>query len=101
MVVCVCSHSSWFGWVGLIAQHLCRKGDRMDQQLLSIIVPMYNEAANARPIYDAIAKVLQQTTYNFEMIFVDDGSHDETSNRLMELVQQDERVRSVELARNF
>jgi polyisoprenyl-phosphate glycosyltransferase len=62
---------------------------------------MYNEAENARPMYHALTKVFQDIPYDFEMLFVDDGSKDDTNDHLMDLAEKDERVRPIELARNF
>ena len=73
----------------------------MAQQLISIVIPMYNEADNARPMYQALTKVFKDIPYQCEMLFVDDGSKDSTVEHLMDLAQKDERVRPIELARNF
>lgn len=73
----------------------------MQQQLISIIIPMYNEAPNARPMYHALKKVFEGIPYDYEMLFVDDGSKDDTVSHLMDLAEHDEKVRPVELARNF
>jgi len=69
--------------------------------LISIIIPMYNEAENARPIYHAITKVFKKIPYDLELLFVDDGSKDQTVDHLIDLADKDPRVKPVELARNF
>jgi polyisoprenyl-phosphate glycosyltransferase len=73
----------------------------MNQQLVSIIIPMYNEAENARPIYRALTRVFRKLPYEFEMLFVDDGSEDDTVEQIMKLSEQDPRVKPVQLTRNF
>ncbi len=70
-------------------------------QLISIVVPMYNEAENIRPMYEALQKVLSKLSYKFELLFVNDGSKDNTSIDLQKLAQQDPNVRPIDLARNF
>lgn len=71
-------------------------------KLISIIIPMYNEAENIRPIYEAIKNVLSKIpSYEPELLFVNDGSSDHTSASLQELAARDDRVRPIELARNF
>lgn len=70
-------------------------------KLISIIVPMYNEADNARPMYHALCKVFDDLPYDFEIVFVDDGSKDNTAEHLLDLAKSDRRIRPVELARNF
>jgi dolichol-phosphate mannosyltransferase len=73
----------------------------MQQQLVSIIIPMYNEAENARPIYRALTSVFRKLPYDYEMLFVDDGSKDDTVERIMKLSEQDPRVKPLQLTRNF
>lgn len=62
---------------------------------------MYNEAENARPMYNKLLDVFRGIPYDFELLFVDDGSKDDTVVHLMDLAEKDGRVRPVELARNF
>ena len=45
--------------------------------LLSVIVPVYNEENNIKPLLDRLLPVISK--YNYEVIFVDDGSTDKTS----------------------
>ena len=45
---------------------------------LSVIVPLYNEQESIRPLYAAIVQALDQLGCTFEMVFVDDGSSDDT-----------------------
>ncbi len=73
----------------------------MQQQLVSVIIPMYNEAENARPIYRALKHVFHRLPYDYEMLFIDDGSQDATAERLSELAEQDPRVKPIQLTRNF
>jgi len=69
------------------------------RQLVSIVVPVYNEAENVRPVADAVAESLAGQAY--ELIFVDDGSDDATFENIDRLAQGDARVRGVSLSRNF
>ncbi len=69
--------------------------------LISIIVPIYNEAESAPLLYAAFQDVLQKLPYHFEIIFVDDGSSDNSVELLSRLAEADSGVRLVELARNF
>jgi len=71
------------------------------QSLISIIIPCHNEAANIRPFYLALADVMAHQRERFELIFVNDGSRDATSENVIKLRRQDPRVRLIELARNF
>jgi polyisoprenyl-phosphate glycosyltransferase len=70
-------------------------------QLISIVVPVFNEQDNVQVFYQEICQYIDSLNYNFELIFVDDGSTDGTCAILERLVQQDIRVRAFLLARNF
>ena len=70
-----------------------------DAQLVSVVVPMYNEEGTARELYSRVCSALDGVT--FELVVVDDGSSDATPAILAELADSDQRVRVVELSRNF
>ncbi|HEY3426892.1 MAG TPA: glycosyltransferase family 2 protein, partial [Negativicutes bacterium] len=70
-------------------------------KLISIVVPVFNEQDNVNVFYQEICKHIEPLDYSFELIFVDDGSTDETPFMLDKLAQQDDRVRPILLARNF
>lgn len=69
----------------------------MSNPLISIIVPSYNRADY---IPETIGTVLQQTYSNWELIIVDDGSSDDTSEIVGSFMEQDERIRYYERQRN-
>lgn len=72
------------------------------QKKVSIVVPLYNEQEGVEIFYMTLTRVLQGVTnYDFEIIFVDDGSTDQTLLKLKELIQRDPRVVALELSRNF
>lgn len=68
---------------------------------VSIVVPVYNEEDNIRHFYDAIIDVMKPLNYDFELIFVDDGSKDSSREILHEIEEVDDRVQPIFLARNF
>ena len=70
-------------------------------KLVSIVVPVYNEEANLRHFYEAVCEAMKPLTdYTFELVFVDDGSKDNSRVILRELEKEDERVQPMFLARN-
>lgn len=73
----------------------------MSQKVISIVIPVYNEAANLRPLYNELARHTQRLPYQFEVIFVDDGSTDDSARIMQGLADSDPDVRTIELARNF
>lgn len=74
----------------------------MTQQLISIIVPIYNESQNIPLLYSAITQQFKKLSdYKFEVIMVDDGSRDDSLAKIQQLSRRDPRVRALEFARNF
>lgn len=71
-------------------------------ELVSIVVPVFNESANLASLWKRLKPVLDGLDRPWEAVFVDDGSHDESLAMLREIAAGEEgRVRVVELARNF
>lgn len=69
---------------------------------LSIIVPLYNEEENVRPLYEAIAAAVEPLPLEIELLLVDDGSRDATFARALELPRTARpRLRLVKLRRNY
>lgn len=68
---------------------------------LSIIVPLYNEQESIRPLYAAIVQSLGELGVSFEMVFVDDGSSDDTIAIAARIARIDSRLRIVKFRRNY
>ena len=69
---------------------------------LSVIVPCYNEDAVLPAFYDEITKVAAGcSNYDFEFLFVNDGSRDNTQNIVESFAEKDERVKFISFSRNF
>lgn len=71
------------------------------QKLISIVVPIYNEALNVPVLIDELAKEADGLPYQFEFVLVDDGSRDESVAIIRELISREPRIRLIEFARNF
>lgn len=70
--------------------------------ILSVIVPCYNEQESIPHFYAAMEKVQEKIDYQFEYIFVNDGSKDETLSVLQELMEKDkQKVKFLSFSRNF
>lgn len=67
----------------------------------SIIVPVYNEEEVINLFYDTMKPVMESLNEPFEIIFVNDGSNDNTLNILHELSSRDKRIKVLSFARNF
>lgn len=68
---------------------------------ISVVVPCYNEEESVRLFYKEMSSVAEQMDYEFEYIFINDGSSDNTLEILMELGKKDARVKYISFSRNF
>jgi glycosyltransferase involved in cell wall biosynthesis len=72
------------------------------KKLVSIIVPAYNEEASLQPFYDAMKSLFAEVSaYDFELLFVNDGSRDGTQDIIERLAASDRNVAYIQLSRNF
>lgn len=71
------------------------------KKLISLVVPCYNEELTVDSFYQKAVPVLESTVYDFEIIFVNDGSADKTREKLEALAKKDERIKVVNFSRNF
>ncbi|HJS29420.1 MAG TPA: glycosyltransferase family 2 protein [Anaerolineales bacterium] len=67
----------------------------------SIVAPIYNEIGNLPELYRRVSEVMDSTGESWELILVDDGSSDGSTEKIIELYEGDHRVRPVVFARNF
>lgn len=70
-------------------------------QLLSIIVPMYNEAAVIEYLFTALEKTLLSVDMDYEIVCVDDGSKDKTRELLISASLRNPKIKAVFFSRNF
>lgn len=68
---------------------------------LSVVVPLFNEEESVAPLYESITSVVDGLNSTVELIFIDDGSVDETFARASQLAQNDPRLRVVKFRRNY
>jgi polyisoprenyl-phosphate glycosyltransferase len=69
--------------------------------VLSVVIPVYEEEANLPMLYERLTPVMAETEPNYEIIFVDDGSHDHSVEVMRDLAARDPHISVVELSRNF
>jgi dolichol-phosphate mannosyltransferase len=67
----------------------------------SVVVPLYNEEANVRELAGRLVPVLEKTGKSFEVVFVDDGSRDQTAAVVRALSMSDPRIKLIRFARNY
>ncbi|MCX5739757.1 MAG: WbqC family protein, partial [Proteobacteria bacterium] len=68
---------------------------------VSVVVPLLNEASTVAELVTRICAVFDRRRERFELLLIDDGSHDATAARLREIEAEDPRVRVFEFTRNF
>lgn len=69
--------------------------------VLSVVVPFFNERENVQEMYNRLIKSLEAIERDFELVFVNDGSSDETPAILEKLQARDSRLTVIHLSRNF
>lgn len=77
--------------------------ERKNNKMISIIVPCYNEEEGIEKFYIETKKVIDQINneYDYELLFIDDGSKDETLSKVKKLKQDDKNIRIISFSRNF
>jgi len=77
--------------------------DKKDKKLISIIVPVFNEEENIKPLYDAVKPIMDRLSerYDYEIIFTDNHSTDQSYQQLQVLAESDNNVRVIRFSRNF
>lgn len=73
----------------------------MIKKKIAIVIPSFNEEGNIERLLQSLHAVLQPLSYDYALIFVDDGSRDGSLAKLKHLAANDERLFYVELSRNF
>ena len=70
-------------------------------RLLSVVVPFYDEGAGVEPLFGRLLPVLERLPLAWEVICVNDGSRDDTLQRLLAWRERDPRIRVIDFSRNF
>jgi len=68
---------------------------------ISVVVPIYNEKDNVAILHKKIKDVMVKNSYDYEIIFVDDGSSDGTFEVMQQLAKEDKNLKIIRFRRNF
>lgn len=72
------------------------------EKIISILIPAYNEEEVLRHLYERLGKLARDTpSYDFEFLFVNDGSRDQTMKMIKRYAKDDKRISYINLSRNF
>jgi dolichol-phosphate mannosyltransferase len=73
----------------------------LTERSISVVVPCYDEQENIKALHERTATVMAQVTSDWELVFVDNGSRDDSARVLAEVAAQDPHVTVLSLSRNF
>jgi len=76
-------------------------GEERSKVELSVVIPVFNEENNLEELYNRLSRVLKSISERYQIIFVDDGSWDNSFEKLKEIQKRDKNVIVIQLARNF
>lgn len=68
---------------------------------LSIIIPLFNEAESLPPLYDWIKRVMDENKFSYEIIFINDGSTDDSWKVINDLKIKDDCIKAIRFRRNY
>src|SRR5690554_1331857 len=68
---------------------------------ISVVIPLLNEQESLKELYDWIAEILQANRFSYEIIFIDDGSNDQSWNIIQSLSSKDPQVKGIRFLKNF
>ena len=71
-------------------------------QLISVVIPAYNESVGVHSAYEAVKFIFNNklSAYNYEIIFVDDGSADDTFYQIEQICNTDKNVKGIKFLNN-
>jgi dolichol-phosphate mannosyltransferase len=87
---------------GIQVKPLGRSGSPLPKKLISIVIPAYNESDCVDELFQRLRKIIDtESKYEFECVLVENGSEDDTFEKLERIHKSDSRFKVLQLARNF
>ncbi len=68
---------------------------------ISVVIPLLNESDSLNELHDWIAKVMQSNHFSYEIIFIDDGSTDNSWQTITSLIEKDSNVKGIRFFKNY
>ncbi len=81
--------------------HQNRESRKSEFKKLSIVIPLYNEEESLNPLTNEIRKALKPINIGYEVIFIDDGSNDNSLKNLKEICRTDKRFKFISFRKNY
>ena len=75
--------------------------NKENQLNISVVVPLYNEAESLPELYSWIVRVMEAHHFSFEIIFVNDGSTDDSWSVIEKIAEKDSRIHAIKFRRNY
>lgn len=72
-----------------------------EKEMISVIIPVFNEAENISPLCEKLTSVMNDIKRDYEVIFIDDGSSDDTLSVLRPICMKNPRIKFISFSRNF
>ena len=73
----------------------------LDKKEIAVIIPVYNESKNIRELVDRIVKSIKKFTDSYQIVFVNDGSRDDSQAKLIALCESNNQCYYISFSRNF
>ena len=71
------------------------------KEIISVLIPVFNEEESISPLYEKLTSVLNRMGKDYEVIFIDDGSNDDTLSLLRPICKKDPHIKFISFSRNF
>ncbi|MBN8567873.1 MAG: glycosyltransferase, partial [Flavobacteriales bacterium] len=68
---------------------------------ISIVIPLLNEDESLKELHEWILKIMNENNFSYEVIFIDDGSTDQSWHVIEQLTQQNPNVKAIRFLKNF
>ena len=94
-------NDEWRQTAGQAYQKSNTEGKIMKKEKISFIIPLHNEEENIARVYEAIEKEMEHTRYQYEVLFINDGSRDGSADEIEQLSFYYETVKYISFTRNF
>ncbi len=77
------------------------KSDNQEKINISLVIPVYNEEENISHLYSSLSSVLEKLGRSYEVILIDDGSSDNSYEKLAEIHNKNKKFKVIRFRRNF